>query len=139
MSEYCERCVHTDAEIQRLTRERDEARKLAYIGEHHFPDLTWKVRCAEAAADIASLRAQVAQMQTRMSWLEDVVAAAKGSAKDLKWVAGQLRHAYAQPNQDKGIADGLLSPQIKRLERFNDTIDVLLAKEPTGDPDAKSA
>jgi hypothetical protein len=29
-----------------------ELEKLAYIGEHHFPDLTWKARCAEINADL---------------------------------------------------------------------------------------
>ena len=28
----------------------DEAEKLAYIGEHHFPDLTWKARHEETLA-----------------------------------------------------------------------------------------
>ena len=27
-----------------------------------------------------------------------------------------LRHAYAQPNLDRGIANGLLAPEIRRLE-----------------------
>jgi hypothetical protein len=35
------------AERDASIRERDEALSLACIGEHRYPDLTWKVRCAE--------------------------------------------------------------------------------------------
>jgi hypothetical protein len=30
----------------------ETATRLAYIGDHHFPDLTWKARCDELAKDL---------------------------------------------------------------------------------------
>lgn len=33
-----------------------ELEALAYIGEHHFPDLTWKARCLEAEEQLRALR-----------------------------------------------------------------------------------
>lgn len=43
-------------QLRTVTRERDEALKLAYIGEHRFPDLTWKARCAEVEQERDGLR-----------------------------------------------------------------------------------
>ncbi len=34
-----------------LSAKLQEAEKLAYIGEHRFPDLTWKARCEEMQAE----------------------------------------------------------------------------------------
>lgn len=55
MSEYCERCVHTDAEIARLTKERDGLRDEydAYVEES-------RALTGEDSDAIASLRAQLA-------------------------------------------------------------------------------
>lgn len=35
-----------------------------------------------------------------------------------------LRHAYTQPNLDRGIADNLIAPEIRRLESVLDGIDL---------------
>lgn len=59
------------AEVERMQRERDEALRLAYIGEHRFPDLTWKARAEEAGADLAAARAENARLRR-------VVEAARG-------------------------------------------------------------
>ena len=45
----------SQAEIQRLAT-------LAYLGEHHFPYLTWKVRCEEATADLVAAEARAARL-----------------------------------------------------------------------------
>lgn len=41
---------------ERLAGEVKELRKLAYFGEHHFPDLTWKVRCEELLKENKEMR-----------------------------------------------------------------------------------
>lgn len=45
-------CIDAAVEIERLL-------KLAFIGEHHFPDLTWKKRCEEQQIEINKLRRQI--------------------------------------------------------------------------------
>jgi hypothetical protein len=54
-----------DAEVARLE-------KLAYIGDHHFHDLTWKVRCEETVTDLREVtrerdeaRAKVERLKAR--------------------------------------------------------------------------
>ena len=41
---------------ERLAGEVKELRKLAYIGDHHFPDLTWKARFDELLEENKRLR-----------------------------------------------------------------------------------
>ena len=40
-----------------VEKQRDAALALAYIGDHHFPDLSWKARAAELIADLDNARA----------------------------------------------------------------------------------
>ncbi len=51
--------------IGRLIAERDDALSLAYIGDHRFPDLTWKARAEEAGIDAraANERARTAERE----------------------------------------------------------------------------
>ena len=60
----CEQCRSIATEIAptlapsaALRARVAELEKLAYIGEHHFPDLTWKARCEEAAKRVSELEA----------------------------------------------------------------------------------
>jgi hypothetical protein len=39
-----------------LAGEVKEMRKLAYFGDHYFPDLTWKVRCEELLEENKEMR-----------------------------------------------------------------------------------
>jgi len=39
-------------------KERDAALRLAYIGEHRFPDLSWKARCEEVVQDLRAAQAE---------------------------------------------------------------------------------
>ena len=48
----CEQCKRFYLELENVTKERDEALCLAYIGEHRFPDLSWKARCEEVVQDL---------------------------------------------------------------------------------------
>ena len=41
---------------ERLASEVKELRKLAYFGDHHFPDLTWKARFNEVLEENTKLR-----------------------------------------------------------------------------------
>ena len=45
---------------------------VAYIGDHHFPDATWKARCAELVSDLRTLQADHARV---LGLVRDFVAA----------------------------------------------------------------
>ncbi len=59
--ELCPKCDHCFVSEHETRPARHEViaelKKLAYIGEHHFPDLTWKARCAEAGAKVREMEA----------------------------------------------------------------------------------
>jgi outer membrane murein-binding lipoprotein Lpp len=57
-----ERAESAERALAEMTRERDEALKLAYIGDHYFPENTWK-KCAE------DLRLQVRSLESDLSKL----------------------------------------------------------------------
>lgn len=42
--------------LERMTKERDEALRLAYIGEHYFEDLSWKAQHGLLFEDLAKMR-----------------------------------------------------------------------------------
>lgn len=48
--------------VKRIQSEREDALNLAYIGEHRFPDLTWKARCEETVSDLREARDQVERL-----------------------------------------------------------------------------
>ena len=52
-----------EAEQLRAEAERDSALGLACIGEHHFPDLTYKARLDECVADLRKTEAEAADLQ----------------------------------------------------------------------------
>ena len=64
----CSYCRGRDAEIDAVIAEHDadqqaeieKLQTLAYLGEHHFPDQTWKARCQELRAEIERLTAALA-------------------------------------------------------------------------------
>lgn len=68
-----------DAERQRA----DAAEALAYIGDHKFPDLTWKHRCSELVEDLRAKDAEVAR-------LRDALMVARNTVGDLR--IGFARH-----------------------------------------------
>lgn len=72
------------ARAKKAEAERDEALALAYIGEHRFPDATWKARCEETAANLRALRAENERLRA-------VVEAARGAMPFVeKHLAGKL-------------------------------------------------
>lgn len=46
------------AEVVRLRAENTKLRGVAYVGDHHFLDLTYKVRCLEVVADLRTVEAE---------------------------------------------------------------------------------
>lgn len=50
-------------ELDQLITAIRELQPQVYIGEHEFPDLTWKSRCLEANADLNKCRDQLAALQ----------------------------------------------------------------------------
>ena len=69
------RCVYqSDAEEARAAlaakeQELRDAYALAYIGEHRFPDLTWKSRAAEMAAALAAKDAEIEKLKAEIETL----------------------------------------------------------------------
>jgi hypothetical protein len=55
----------TKAEQARDTAEAKlrEMEKLVYIGEHHFPDLTWKARCEETVVKLREAQAEIERLK----------------------------------------------------------------------------
>jgi hypothetical protein len=47
-----------------------ELEKLAYIGDHHFPDLTWKARAEELVTDLRAANARAEQARAEVARLE---------------------------------------------------------------------
>jgi hypothetical protein len=68
------------AEIKKL-------RNIAYIGDHHFPDLTWKARFEELFEDNKNLKAEIEQLR------EDLVREQEASANG--WKAADTEHNRA--------------------------------------------
>ena len=42
--------------LERMTKERDDAMRLAYMGEHYFEDLSWKAQHGLLFEDLAKMR-----------------------------------------------------------------------------------
>lgn len=58
------RVLDREIAVLRVLRVEVEALKgLVYIGEHHFPQLTWKARCEEAYSDLRSAREEVERLK----------------------------------------------------------------------------
>jgi hypothetical protein len=86
-----------------LEAENAKLRKLAYFGEHHFPDLTWKVRCEELLEENKELRKLLAEAVGECARCEtlrdlaDTAAAEQGLA--------QRRMMEAQRERDEARVD----------------------------------
>lgn len=57
-----------EAARARLEADRDSLLELAYIGEHRFPDLTWRARCEEAVRDLRAAREQIDKAQAAFDY-----------------------------------------------------------------------
>jgi len=60
--DLCERHIR---HLYRAEAERDEAKRLAYLGEHHFPESSYKALYEDATRDLATARAELAAMKAR--------------------------------------------------------------------------
>jgi molecular chaperone GrpE (heat shock protein) len=78
--------------------ERDEALRLAYIGEHHFPDLSWKARCEEIVQDLQRADRELAakaaaaenERDSLLNMVDSLTRALRGLllSRDASWVGG---------------------------------------------------
>ena len=59
----CACCAKNAATLAARDAEIEELRKLAYIGDHYFPHLTWKSRIDECLAEIERLKAELSLAQ----------------------------------------------------------------------------
>jgi hypothetical protein len=87
-------------------RERDEALALAYIGEHRFPDLTWKSRAEEAKA----LLQAVAHWARGMGPLTEEVRSVVGPLAGREVTTGWSYAPIGPGNQRLGPDDKLVCP-----------------------------
>jgi len=60
VADLCARAERAEAEVERLT-------KLAYLGDHHFPDLTYKARLEELVPQHRALQAEVALLREALA------------------------------------------------------------------------
>jgi len=59
------------AHVKELLDEVDRLRKLAYLGEHYFSDLTYKARYEEAIRDLRNTQAQALDAERHRDLLKD--------------------------------------------------------------------
>lgn len=91
--------------VRELLEEVDRLRKLAYLGEHHFPDLTYKARLEETVRDLREAQAQ----------LENALDASKEGA----WMARALdaeRHREVLKDQLK-YAESYMDLQLRAVKQ----------------------
>lgn len=104
--ERCQSTYKRQAEqVSALTRERDEAQCLAYIGDHRFPDLTWRARCEELQAQASASASTVARVQGLIEqWRERVSgfgAVAPGEKYEVELCANELQDALSPRPQEE--------------------------------------
>lgn len=94
---------------ERAERERDEALRLAYIGEHRFPDLTWKHVADRLARQVEGLRADLRSADETVSalhtllWDQQRNVPRVDGANDLIWLLHDtLRRALAAAAPEEG-------------------------------------
>lgn len=49
--------------LRAMLKEREELLRLAYIGEHYFPDLSWKTRCEELLDELHERKEYAEQVE----------------------------------------------------------------------------
>lgn len=57
--------------VRELLDEVDRLRKLAYIGEHHFPELTYKARLEEAVHDLREAQAACDELRDSLNEVKE--------------------------------------------------------------------
>jgi uncharacterized coiled-coil protein SlyX len=60
-------CCTADRRIAVLQARVAELERLAYLGEHHFPDLTWQARCEELRVRMAELEDKLEEIRRRVA------------------------------------------------------------------------
>jgi len=49
--------------LRAMVTEREELLRLAYIGEHYFPDMSWKTRCEELLNELHERKEYAEQVE----------------------------------------------------------------------------
>lgn len=97
MDVWCRNAHAAEAARDTLTARVAELERLAYIGEHHFPDLTWKARCGEAEARATAAEAKAAEMQRIAETLKNEVLKESDNAARAEALATVAEQAKSQP------------------------------------------
>jgi hypothetical protein len=95
------------AHVKELLDEVDRLRKLAYLGEHYFSDLTYKARLEEAIRDLRNTQAQALDAERHRDLLKDQLNYAesytthqvRAAFDELKVLKARLAHAEADAEQ----------------------------------------
>jgi len=96
---------------ERLAGEVKELRKLAYFGEHHFPDLTWKVRCEELLKENKEMRKLLAEAQGNHT-------AAVEAFHDATRLRSEIQHARIKAENERDEARVEVNELRKLLRHF---------------------
>lgn len=113
-------------QLQETELQRDNALKLAYIGEHHFPDLTYKARFEELVADFRKLQEEMDAAWNAtgsgakgMVSLEEVV-----RTKVEEWFAmhDALLDSRAEHERTSSILRNLSEAARARIKQINETL-----------------
>ena len=78
-----ESCRQAHLSLTRLRDELQELLRLAYIGEHYFPDLSWKTRCEELLDKLHGLEESARQAHERIADLRRALDTAE--ERGAKW------------------------------------------------------
>lgn len=96
--------------VRELLDEVDRLRELAYIGEHHFPDLTYKARLEETVRDLRETQAECAELR---NYAETVgLQAVTDASETYKVVVGERDIAEAELGRVKKERDSQHSQRI---------------------------
>jgi len=100
-------CDEKQSEIERIE-------KLAYFGEHHFPDLTFKVRCSEQHSTIERLTTELADARELIDKLHGEAAAEIKRLRDE--LREQIERAKHAEDEATTLAGAIAIFAVERLE-----------------------
>ena len=102
-------------QVTTLSAMVEELERLAYLGEHHFPDLTWKARCEDFSTRVTELEAELrlanaevkatplaqVQAEARVRELEEgvreIAICTPAHAGDVVWIARRILGLEVEP------------------------------------------
>lgn len=125
-----------------------ELEDLAYIGRHHFPDLTWKARCEELRVSLRTAEAELARVRAERASAERVSA---GRAAQRDELSAAYHQAQTELESHRAVVEAATRYRaaLKDNEQtetraewfairgtFFAAVDAISASEPTGKAEA---